>query len=304
MIRKVLLRAVSGMLALFSVYATPAQAQSCGPVPYTLTNGTTADASQVMGNFNFLSNCQGQLRGYLGGLTISNDTVSPNTVIATAVGVAASDDATMLMKLGAATTKNGNAAWVAGGGTGCLDGGSALSASTWYHLFVIGNPNTGAIDELCSTSATSPALPSGYTKKRRIGSFKTNSSSQIIRFTQDGDEFIWKSPINIINSVNYNASGSRVELPVIAVPTVVRPQAIINIAMYNSSGGPSAVTLSNLDQDDVASDGRWDLANTGGYSANRIAIRVDGMSKIYARISYSATILFLNTLGWIDTRDK
>ena len=300
MIKKMLLGAILGML----VHVAPAHAQSCGPVPYALSNGTTADASQVMGNFNFLSNCQGQLRGYLGGLTMSNDAVSPNTVIATAAGVAASDDATMLMKLGAATTKNANAAWVAGGGSGCLDSGSALAASTWYHLFVIGNPVTGAVDELCSTSTASPGLPLGYTKKRRIGSFKTNSSSQIMRFTQDGDEFVWKSPVNIINSVNYNASGSRVELPVIAVPTVVRPQAIINIAMYNTSGGPSAVTLSNLDQDDVASDGRWDLANTGGYSANRMAIRVDSASKIYARISYSATTLFLNTLGWIDTRGK
>lgn len=35
--------------------AGPASAQIVGPLPYTLTNGTTADANQVMSNFNYLS---------------------------------------------------------------------------------------------------------------------------------------------------------------------------------------------------------------------------------------------------------
>jgi hypothetical protein len=34
-----------------------ASAQSCGSYPNTLTNGTNADANQVMANFNFIQNC-------------------------------------------------------------------------------------------------------------------------------------------------------------------------------------------------------------------------------------------------------
>jgi hypothetical protein len=41
-------------LALFAV---PAVAAPCGGYPYTLTNGQTADATQVMGNFNAVLNC-------------------------------------------------------------------------------------------------------------------------------------------------------------------------------------------------------------------------------------------------------
>lgn len=39
------------------VSAAPAFATNCVPFTYTLTNGTTADANQVMANFNTLLNC-------------------------------------------------------------------------------------------------------------------------------------------------------------------------------------------------------------------------------------------------------
>lgn len=46
------------LLTLFGVatLALPAHAQ-CTAYPYNLTNGTTADASQVMGNFNYVGGC-------------------------------------------------------------------------------------------------------------------------------------------------------------------------------------------------------------------------------------------------------
>jgi hypothetical protein len=37
--------------------AASAQAQTCPPNPYALTNGTTADATQVMANFNSILSC-------------------------------------------------------------------------------------------------------------------------------------------------------------------------------------------------------------------------------------------------------
>jgi hypothetical protein len=52
MVRRVLI----GFLFLF-VIAGGASAQSCGPLPDTLTNGQPADASQVMANFNTILNC-------------------------------------------------------------------------------------------------------------------------------------------------------------------------------------------------------------------------------------------------------
>ena len=44
-------------LALGLLIVRPALAQNCASYPFTLTNGTTADANQVMANFNAIRNC-------------------------------------------------------------------------------------------------------------------------------------------------------------------------------------------------------------------------------------------------------
>jgi len=47
-----------GFAILFcAIAASAAEAQTCGVLPYTLANGTTADADQVNGNFTTLLNC-------------------------------------------------------------------------------------------------------------------------------------------------------------------------------------------------------------------------------------------------------
>lgn len=54
MIRKIL----SALMALCLLSATEtASAQACPTLPNTLTNGTAADATQVMANFNYILNC-------------------------------------------------------------------------------------------------------------------------------------------------------------------------------------------------------------------------------------------------------
>ena len=54
MFRKIL----TALLALCLLSATgTASAQACPTLPNTLTNGTAADATQVMANFNYVLNC-------------------------------------------------------------------------------------------------------------------------------------------------------------------------------------------------------------------------------------------------------
>ena len=212
-----------------------AVAQTCTTYPFNLTNGTTADASQVMANFNYVLNCANNqaaasiLRGWLGGLTMSNDGTNPNPVVDTAAGVANADDATTLMTL-PAFTKNANAAWVAGTGNGCLASGSSLAANTWYHLFVIARTDTGVVDELCSTSATAPPLPTNYTKKRRIGSFKTDGAAHILAFSQLGDEFIWATPVTDVNVTTLGTTP--VTYTLASVPSCVQVNALVRAFMY------------------------------------------------------------------------
>lgn len=60
-------------------------------------------------------------------------------------------------------------------GANALDTGTATS-NTWYYVYVIKNPSTNTTAGLFSASSSSPTMPSGYTKKRRIGSVRYTPS--------------------------------------------------------------------------------------------------------------------------------
>lgn len=62
-------------------------------------------------------------------------------------------------------------------GANGLDTGSPAN-NTWYYVYVIWNGSTTA--GLMSTS-TSPTMPSGYTKKRRVGMVRTNGSAALFK---------------------------------------------------------------------------------------------------------------------------
>ncbi len=112
---------------------------------------------------------------------LSNDASAPGSVIDVAAGTATSDDATTQI-IEPAITKSLGSTWAAGNGNGCLDTGS-VAPLTWYTLYAIANGV--APDLLCSTTTTnSPTLPSGYTKKRRIGAIETSVLSLILGFTE------------------------------------------------------------------------------------------------------------------------
>jgi hypothetical protein len=115
----------------------------------------------------------GGQRGYLWGLTLSNDVSTPNTVYDISLGEARADDNSA--NLTAAAFTKSTAAWTAGSGSGSLDTGS-LTNNTAYHIFIIRRPDTGIVDYLMSLSATAPTMPTNYTQKRRIGSLRTASA--------------------------------------------------------------------------------------------------------------------------------
>src|SRR5581483_3995366 len=98
-------------------------------------------------------------------------------------------------------------------GNGSLDTGS-IANNTWYHAYLIERTDTGAVDVLVSLSASAPTMPASYTKKRRIGSMKTNGSGQWTAFTQNGDEFLWTTPIADAVGFNLTTTASLIALSV------------------------------------------------------------------------------------------
>lgn len=142
--------------------------------------------------------------GYINGFTLSNDGTSPNTVLDTAAGFAA-DSTNAVMITGTAFTKQisgssctgSSNAFVAGTGN-CGMFGTAVAASTWYHEF--GIICTGSYDVYFDTSASAANKPACASSYRYLGSFKTNGSSQIIAFYQNGQTFLWATPTTDVSA--------------------------------------------------------------------------------------------------------
>jgi hypothetical protein len=242
---------------------------------------------------------------HLAGFTLANDASFPASNIDIDVGSACSDDNTTMMVLASPFIKNCTSAWAAGSGasSGALDTGS-LAASTWYHVYLIERTDTYVVDVLISTSATSPTMPSGYTKKRRIGSFKTNASAQILLFTQYGDMFTW---VNVINEVNAGVlpAGNNNPLALSGVPNGVRVVALIQATLYVTAQGPYMV-IRPLDQTSAFQPGEQSLYGIAGYyPAIEMQVRTSTAQQIGISTGGSgANNYYVNTRGWIDYRGK
>jgi hypothetical protein len=129
---------------------------------------------------------------YLVGLETSLDPVAPAKRILVSPGVCRSRFNDADIELAVGIMKRLDQTWVAGSGNGGLDQGT-LAASTCYHLHVMRNPTTGAVDVLASGSLTNPAYPVGWESapSRRIWSVLTDASANIIPYTQTEDWCAW-----------------------------------------------------------------------------------------------------------------
>ncbi len=246
----------------------------------------------------------GLVRSYLAGLTLTNDAGTPNTRLDVAAGVCADDTNAMMLSLAAkvidCTTTGANG----------LDVGS-LANSTTYHVFALGKTD-GTTAALASTSVSSPTMPSGYSLKRRIGSFKTDASAHIRSFAQDGDLVMWSVPSGSPGAFA-NPGTSAVDRTM-DVPTGIQVHAVFQAILNNTGSGvyPAAYFSDKATTDTPASGVLEDLtpvSNTAGGSqlaGARLSVRTDTAARIRSRLSASdgSTTLILNTLGWVDRRGR
>jgi hypothetical protein len=103
---------------------------------------------------------------------LSNNITTPNTKIDYSSGYFPFQDKTGIGLLVAGTVN------FAINGLNGLDTGSIV-ANTSYHIYAIYNPTTFVTGGIASTNASSPTLPSGFTKYKRIGSLLTDSTGNI-----------------------------------------------------------------------------------------------------------------------------
>ena len=198
------------------------------------------------------------------------------------------------MYLTSAWTKS-TSAWAAGSAMGALDTGS-IAPNTFYHVWLIQRTDTGACDILVSLSATGPALPTGYTRQRRIGAMKTDASSHWLAFTQFGDKFLWAAIAMDCSSLSDSGG-----LKVLSVPPGLNVEAIVTIS-----------------QNYVGPGGQW-LNVYSPYAAQGAALHVEGTSTwccLEARVTTNTagqvqvannagdSIYTIYTMGWVDPRGR
>jgi len=243
-------------------------------------------------------------QGYRYGLELSRTGVA---TVSIAAGVAKAIANTWTMRLAAAFSKTINAAWVAGTGLGGR-GTAALLADTWYHVFLIFNAGTGALDAGFDTSPTAANLlaASGFGSYRRLGSVLSNgAATDVIDFLQTGQYFFWKTPL----AVTSGNVGTTAVLRQVDVPPDVKPLVFVNLSVDGDAVTADSVCYaSSPDVDDVApSDTASPLGTLKGadtLQGKAIAmvgpIRVDASRQIRLRTTVAATPVRTVAIGWID----
>lgn len=241
------------------------------------------------------------------GLTISNNVSDATNDIDISAGTCVSDDGTTVMKL-SAITKRLDAAWAVGTNQGGLDTGSI--ANTTYHVWAINRPDTGVTDVLFSASASSPTMPTDYTKKKCIGSI-IRSGGTILSFFQQGARFYLNTPLITGTATNPGTSA--------VTTTTGVPLGVKFIGMFQICQFPSTTRMgiyaSSLDSADVApqdpststlsAPGMGNDANGGGFwQFNYNEIRTNTSAQIRTRLAVSSTNdrIGIITEGWIDPR--
>jgi hypothetical protein len=246
-------------------------------------------------------------RGFIKGLTLSNNVADATNDIDIAAGAAGADaNGYPIMDLSSAFTKRLDAAWAVGSGNGGRMSAAAI-ANTTYHVWLIKRKDTGVVDVGFDVSATSPTMPTGYHYKRRIGSIVRLAGS-IKAFWQNGDVFIWQEDPTTDFSVTaaYPYALTTFTLPtgimvqpiftgVLEVSTV-GTESILYWSDGRDSGNLTAIGISKVGVDNQ----RDESSSVGGMFTNTSA-------QVYVELIVTgSTITFcqLRPKGWIDDRGR
>lgn len=294
--------------AMFNAFAEDVKQTNNTPIPiaYGGTNASTAeDARANLGGAATID-----IRGYIYGLTLSNNSTDAANDINIAAGSAVDSTGTSSIVLANAMGKQLDAVWAPGGTPGTPVGmrasGASLSNAT-YHIFVIRRPDTGAVDVAADTSPTGANIPANtnvaYTQRQRIGAIIRESGS-IVSFVQRGN--IFKRVPAVVRSSTSPQVSALLACPV-PNGTVVEPIFSVEIqtvsaptnascAMGDGSGGSATTTYTGV------------LTSTsiGGRARNASVFQgffTNTTTQVYHSVTIGEGSLDANTLycvGWVD----
>jgi len=187
-------------------------------------------------------------------------------------------------------TKQIDGAWAEGDNAGGLDTGS-VAIDTWYHCYTIYNPTTGVSDALFTATYGSPAMPSGYTKKKWRMAVLTDGSANIVPFKQDG------------KTINYTTSRQQYSatsgIPTTATDqTVETPLGIRVKANFDATVNKASIVTLNF-KDKVTGQAYTGCQSSSGFDTNRVPVYTDTSSTVqhYSNTSTASNYAF-GIISW------
>ena len=246
--------------------------------------------------------------GLLYGCTIANNVADATNDIDFGAGKCADSTNTQYL-VAAALTKRLDATWAVGTNQGGLFSG--VAANTTYHCFIIMRPDTGVVDAGFDTSVTAANRPGAYTYYRRVGSI-IRTGGAIAAFVQAGDTFTLAVPVQSLNTTNPGTSAVTFAAN---VPLGITPAAVISFYYYYPANGGALqayALITSLSQPDTAPSGTVftyhvatqtsDASDVSGVMA--VPVNTAASARYRVSNSNSSAIVTINTLGWIDARDR
>lgn len=248
--------------------------------------------------------------GWLNGLTLSNGTDSDHDIDIAAGKTRDGGDAANLV-LSAAITKQIDATWAVGDDAGGMESGTSVSTNTWYSMWLIRRSDTGVVDALFSDDASSPTMPTDYDQKRRIGWVRTDASSNIIGFVQNGDRVRYTAPGTVgLDESNLSVSASEATATLDFCPPSV--EGILNVGVTATERASVWVYPTTVDSAAVDIEASV-LPNVGGdgngagqpFTVNmEVRVDVDASRQIHLRSEAASRTVDIQVMGWTDTRGQ
>lgn len=242
------------------------------------------------------------ITGYIDGLHF--EWLGAQDTFRVSAGVCIADDASGSIVLPNDIEITAHALWASGDGN--LDTGTV--AAGWYHVFVIDTDAFKSPSLLISASPKEPQLPVGYTKKRRIFSYRAGASPfypQEMR--QIGDEFLWPTQVYEGSATGNLAFNNPRSWTLSSVPSGVIVEARLTAGWFSGSANATVTFLTSPLITGSRGANSWTFRpNNTNTAMGALSIWTNEQQQIRWESTASGTgaTLEINVEGWLDLRGK
>lgn len=244
-----------------------------GPLPFTLTNGTLADANQVMANFNTLLNGVNNLAPLSAAIVGGTSNVVANIPTASTTVTVTADSVTVGVSLAGASYTLTTYSQVFNGattGAGGMDVG-AIPTSGFVALYAIYNPTAPAISILGKNAgASAPTIyngsnmPAGYTASALLAIIPTNATPAMQPGYVQNRSWQYQSPVQVLN--NSTNQGSLTSLSLTGA-TPPNGKTVFGFFQFTSTAGVGQVAAAlSLAADNVHNTISYNVETVAGVS--------------------------------------